>query len=125
MSILISQADRDTQLNLRESIKHNIRDQIEQLTGRLEELSGSENQIHSQIDHYNKRLKKIEDSLRKSNNPKEVTLQVLGLELQYEHIQYLKSYWCILNVPHNLKLFWMLKELALSAVNIAVVKKLS
>ncbi|XP_065056021.1 dixin-like isoform X1 [Rhopilema esculentum] len=67
-----TEADRDTQLNLRESIKHNIRDQIEQLTGRLEELSGSENQIHSQIDHYNRRLKKIEDSLRKSNNPKEV-----------------------------------------------------
>ena len=57
---------------MRGNLEDNLRQQIEDLTGRLEELSDSETQITSQIDLYNRRLRRMEDAVTKSTHPGKV-----------------------------------------------------
>ena len=59
-------------MHLRGNHEDELRYQIEELTGRLGELSDSETQINSQIDHYNRRLKRMEETISRSQHTKEV-----------------------------------------------------
>jgi len=68
-----TEADRDAQLSVKESLDSSLRQQIEDLSGRLEQLSDSETQITSNIDRYNKRLARMEDLMARSAHPKELT----------------------------------------------------
>lgn len=71
------QADRDTHLSMRGNFEEGLHQRIVDLTGRLEELSDSESQMTSQIDRYNRRLRRLESAVAKSAHPKEVCLNAV------------------------------------------------